>query len=999
MSEKLLESIIQLFAIIAKQDEVTHGERKQIEQYLYERLSHGKVLEYMEQFNRYAQNFPTHEDEKIKIKDVCNNINLGLTHKQKIILLGDLIELIKVDNKISDLENYWVYFVCKEINIDNKFIEVLKNFAIIDKEKDSHSGSLLVVDADIDNNITSTKKAKTENLEGFIAILRLKKHSIYFVKYHGNATLYLNSIPLKEGRPYVFGTGSVIRSDKINPIFYSDVVANTQINVESEKITFEARDITYRFKNGEEGLKGVSLMEEHGTLIGIMGSSGSGKSTLLNVLNGNEKPFSGQVFLNGLNIHDKTERKKIEGLIGYVPQDDFLIEELSVFENMYYPAKLCFGHSNDLEVVELVKKTLKNLGLSEIQGMIVGSPLKKAISGGQRKRLNIGLELLREPSVLFVDEPTSGLSSRDSENVMDLLKELTLKGNLIFVVIHQPSSDIFKMFDNIIILDTSGYQIYYGNPIESVVYFKNQINLLDRDNGVCTRCGNVNPEQIFNIIEERVLDEYGYYTDIRRNSPEYWAASFIKTFKKKSVNRASPLPQKNFQIPNYLVQFLIFSTRDLLSKVKNKQYMVINLLESPLLALILCGIIRYYPSDYLGGEYNFYDNVNIPVYFFMSVIVALFIGLTVSAEEIFKDGKILKREAFLNLSRGSYLSSKILILFSLSAIQSFSFILVGNLLLKVQGQLFNDWLILFSTSCFANVLGLNISSAFNSTVTIYILIPILLIPQFILSGVVVEFKNLNPVISNKEKVPIIGEFMVSRWAFETAMVNQFMNNDYEKPVYKLDKIRANAEYKYVYHIPYLESKLQSVFYWLNDRDPEKKETMKHNLAVVRNEIKDELNIVGTDKFSELSKLTLEKYDVAVYKEAYSFLQTMKNLYSSRYNKAAKEKNKFLKEQGNAILALKKKYANERVITMLENKNTTNRIFELKDHLVQHVYPIYHTPEIKNISGLSSHFYAPEKPFFGVYISTFTYNLCVIWFMTIILAVLLYFDVLKKIISR
>lgn len=106
--------------------------------------------------------------------------------------------------------------------------------------------------------------------------------------------------------------------------------------------------------------------------------------------------------------------------------------------------------------------------------------MHKTISGGQRKRLNIGLELLREPTILFVDEPTSGLSSRDSENIMDLLKELALRGKMIFVVIHQPSSDIFKMFDTLIILDVGGFQIYYGNPTESVNYFQNIINAANK---------------------------------------------------------------------------------------------------------------------------------------------------------------------------------------------------------------------------------------------------------------------------------------------------------------------------------------------------------------------------------------------------------------------------------------------------------------------------------------------------------------------------------------
>ena len=100
---------------------------------------------------------------------------------------------------------------------------------------------------------------------------------------------------------------------------------------------------------------------------------------------------------------------------------------------------------------------LEDLGLAESKDLKVGSPLKKTISGGQRKRLNIGLELFGEPAVLFCDEPTSGLSSRDSENIIDLLKELSLKGKLVFAVIHQPSSDIFKMFDKLLILDSGGF--------------------------------------------------------------------------------------------------------------------------------------------------------------------------------------------------------------------------------------------------------------------------------------------------------------------------------------------------------------------------------------------------------------------------------------------------------------------------------------------------------------------------------------------------------------
>lgn len=191
------------------------------------------------------------------------------------------------------------------------------------------------------------------------------------------------------------------------------------------------------------------MSEESGKLIGIMGGSGAGKSTLLNVLNGIEIPSGGSVTINGKNIH--TQREDIQGVIGHVSQDDLLIEELSVYENLFYNAKLCFGNLSDEEISKKCHQLLASIGLAKTK-LKVGSPLEKTISGGQRKRLNISLELIREPSVLFVDEPTSGLSSRDSENIMDLLKELALKGKLIFVVIHQPSSEIYKMFDKLMIL-------------------------------------------------------------------------------------------------------------------------------------------------------------------------------------------------------------------------------------------------------------------------------------------------------------------------------------------------------------------------------------------------------------------------------------------------------------------------------------------------------------------------------------------------------------------
>jgi ABC-type multidrug transport system ATPase subunit len=734
-----------------------------------------------------------------------------------------------------------------------------------------------------------------------------------------------------------------------------------------------------------------------------MGASGSGKSTLLNVLNGSDKPSSGRVLINSIDVHEHAEQ--LEGVLGFIPQDDLLMDDLTVFENLYYSARLCFGHYSKKEIADLVEKVLMNLGLSEIRNLKAGSPLQKTISGGQRKRLNIGLELLREPTILFVDEPTSGLSSRDSENIMDLLKELSLRGKMIFVVIHQPSSDIFKMFDSLIILDVGGFQIYYGNPIESVNYFQEIINAAYKTPGECPECGNINPEQVFNIIETRVVNEYGRFTRTRKISPGQWYQYFKQKIKIHAIEQAKdPLPSSQ-KIPNWFKQLAIFSIRDVLSKLANEQYLLINLLLSPVLALFMAYFVKYY--DAIGVEnpvYTFYNNYNVPVYFFMSVVVALFVGLIVSAEEIFKDRKILKRERYLHLSKSSYLVSKVFVLFTLSAIQTFTFILVGNLIIEIPLTEMRYWLILFSCSCFANVLGLNISSAFDSAVAIYILIPILIIPQLLLSGVVISFDKFNPNVGTPSGIPLLGEVMASRWAFEALMVTQFVDNPFEKQFYELDKEHALAEYKRVYYLPALESKLA---YCLNHRNKWRDvndKMMTSSLALLKTELENELKMVGREQFPDVEKLAVGKFDSAVYNKASTFIRSLKNYYNQQVTVAMANKDKTIVQLTNtpekmtSFSALKMKSQNKAVSDMVENANDPIRIVEWKGELIQKIYPVYfddHRPH--NRFDFTGNFFIPTKHFLGRNYPTIYFNVAMIWFMIIMLYAALYYEVLKKLV--
>lgn len=1013
MNEELLKSIIQLFAIAAR-ERITEDERKNIREYLAVHVSQESLGYYMKYFDEYCLQKESvalaDTDEETaefigdwaKIMDISKQINEGLTQQQKFVLVLKMIELMLADGKISEWQSNLIYYFGEAIKISQQDLNQIIKFVKADEIEEFKGDNILIVDDGLGELPIPVKRLVADKITGMIAIIRMSATETYFIKYLGISSLTLNGLPLISRTISVFPTGSTIRGNKVPPIYYSDVAGKFHYSETKSQISFVAENLSYKFKDNTYGLRKINIAEKGGKLIGLMGASGSGKSTLLNVLNGNEDPSSGRVLINEVNLH--RQRQSIEGVIGFVPQDDFLIEELTVYQNMYYAAKLCFSQFSELQIEELILKTLRNLGLLEIKDVKVGSPLEKTISGGQRKRLNISLELLREPTVLFVDEPTSGLSSRDSENIMDLLKELALKGKMIFVVIHQPSSDIFKMFDSLVILDVGGYQVYYGNPVDAAVYFKNIVNMVNKDQGSCPECGNINSEQIFSIIETRIVNEYGRFTEKRKTSPEEWHEYYKERVALPRINMVKGPLRSTLQIPNRLKQLVIFTTRDLLSKLSNKQYLVINLFEAPILAIFLASLVKYYATvGVSNAQYQFSSNENIPIFFFMSIIVALFMGLTVSAEEIIKDRKILKRESFLHLSKSSYLYSKILILFGISAIQSLSFVLIGVYMLEISGMTFTYWLILFSTSCFANVLGLNISSAFNSAITIYILIPIILIPQLVLSGVVISFDKFNPKVATLDKVPLIGEIMTTRWAFEAAMVNQFKDNEFEKRFYDLEKKMYAADYKKNYYVTELQTKLSNVNRMLRDSTSNSKEIAAH-FELLTNEIGKELKAVNKQGSYNVRWLKATRFDSAAFTQFSEFLSTMKKLYINRYNKAQNEIDKLTilltkDEQSEAVFTkTRSKYQNDAIADMVKNRTTANRIVENQNRLIQIIYPIYTDPEPRHIFDFRTRFYSPMKHFAGLMIDTFWFNIIFIWFMSVILFTTLYYDVLRKIVE-
>jgi len=1024
MSESILNALIHLFAIVAniRVKELSQAEKKIVQEYLERFLNKELLDEYLRLFDNYFEFY--HRELKnntdtpiesyslisFQITNVCRQIKKGLLRYERLVVFVQLLEFIYSDNEVTDKELQFIHTVGKSFNINESEIANSKGLVFEGSPEKIVKDKVLLIDnqrTEWGESINWVLRKKTrdihnqpykhiykENLYGRILFLYLESIDSYVFRYFGQLNLFLEGRKIVPGHAYFFKSGSIISGPNITPIYYHDVVSKFLLEKNQIQLFFNAYDIEFKFGDGQNGIQKLNVSEESGQLIGIMGGSGVGKSTLLNVLNGKYQLHKGQITINGHDLH--TNSGQLEGLIGYIPQDDLLIEELTVYENLYYNAKLCFKDFTKEELHDKVTKTLEDLDLLETKNLKVGDPLNKFISGGQRKRLNIALELMREPYVLFIDEPTTGLSSMDSEKVMNLLKKQAENGRLLIVNIHQPSSEIYKLFDKIWILDKGGYPIYQGNPIDAVVYFKTVASQVNAAESECPHCGNVNPEQILKIVESPKINESGDPLKKRETESVTWYQRYKHKIESrlKRNETETRLPDVNFSIPNAWKQFIIFSQRNFFAKISNKQYILLNMLESPILAVIL----SYFSKYITPNGYIFAQNKNLPIFLFMAIVVAFFMGLTVSAEEIIKDRKILERESFLNLKWVSYLNSKVVYLFMLSGIQTFTFVLIGNTVLDIQGMLLPFWLVLFSTSCFGNMIGLNISASLNSVITIYILIPLILVPHLLLGGAMINFDDLHDSITNKKHVPLIGDLMVTRWAYEALTVEQFKENEFQKHFFDQEKRISEADYATSYLIPELEAKLDLAI--RNIGQNKKIDKTKQDLRIIRNELVKLHEDADKPPFEYLNNITIDGLNKDIYEELKNYLVYIKLHYLKIGKNASKEKREIhdslVEKHGREwIRNLKQEHHNQRLAEIVTNSHEVKSIYETKDELIQKKDPVFMDP----LSEWGrAHFYAPVKIVKGYEIDTLWFNLAMIWLGTAVLYYILVFNLLKKLLS-
>ncbi len=578
--------------------------------------------------------------------------------------------------------------------------------------------------------------------------------------------------------------------------------------------SLEVVDLNHRFSNSEIALDGISFTVNRGELVCVMGASGSGKSTLLKVLGGQLQPTSGQVLLNDQSLYDNLD--ELKRYASYIPQEDAFDENLTIAENLQFAAAIRSPHLSPRDRARRLEGKLVELGLSERKDSIVGSPVKKTLSGGERKRLNIGLDMIGSADVYLFDEPTSGLSSKDSEHVIEIIRGMA-HNKIIIVTIHQPSSKLFQMFHKAILFDKGGRLVFFGSPNDMLRYFAEaeHQHQFGADLGACPSCGTTRPEFIFDVLETPLRDisgdviyeenNRGQLVAARRYSPEFWrdkyeAFRLIQDVKQVALKRepiaalpAAPVvKRKRTQIRwhDEWTQLRTLLRRAFMSKLRNSGNLIITIGVAPVLALMIATLLRY--SD--SGTYDFASAYHIPTFLFLGLIVAMFLGLTNSADDIIGDRAVLQRERNLNVRLPYYVLAKVLSLGIFAVVQCILFVLIGNAILEIRGMFWIDLAIMLMTAMGGVALGLVISSLVDNPKTAANIVPLVLIPQIIMGGALIKYEDMNrnlglvytfsrwfsehetdqktKKMDSKLQVPFVCQFIAMRWSYEELVVAQ-----------------------------------------------------------------------------------------------------------------------------------------------------------------------------------------------------------------------------------
>lgn len=585
--------------------------------------------------------------------------------------------------------------------------------------------------AEVLDSASSLEKTNHEAGKNILALLETKP--VVSIGRESSSDIYLSSsnvsrrhaqVERKDGKIVITDLGSKngtyvngtristphqIKSGDIILIGSNKLSLNEEAKDIREETAIKLINVQKVFPGNKVGLQSINLSIKAKSLVGIMGPSGCGKSTLLKAITGDSPHTHGQILIHGLDLIENYEY--IKTYIGYVPQDDIIHLELTVQQCLYYSAKLRIENSNDEFVNKQIEKVLTQLNILETRHQRVSS-----LSGGQRKRVSIAVELLNDPYILFLDEPTSPLDPQSVEEFLNILKQLAEQGTTVVLVTHKPEDLLF--LDEVLFLGKGGYPLFFDKVSKHLSYFG-----VDKTVSVYPKLSDSKSPQF-----------QGYYRQFTSSLP---------IVESPTANAEALSSKKSF---GFFRQLYWLTKRYLNVKTNDVANTAILLLQAPVIAILIILI---------------FGQINVGMLFLMS-ISAIWFGTNNASREIVIENAIYKRERMYNLNILTYLFSKIIVLVAFALIQTLIFISILYFYYKgkqvVLGNFVNLSVWFAFLSLVSILFGLFLSSSAKTSDQVISIIPIALIPQIMLAGVLAKISSL--------PVEFLSYLTISRWGTE-----------------------------------------------------------------------------------------------------------------------------------------------------------------------------------------------------------------------------------------
>jgi len=500
-------------------------------------------------------------------------------------------------------------------------------------------------------------------------------------------------------------------------------------------------------------LDDVGLTIQPNEFVGLLGPSGAGKSTLMDSLNGMRPATSGNVLINNLDLYRHLDSLKQS--IGYVPQDDIIHRELTVYRTLYYVARLRLSADvSGREIDQIVNEVMDVTGLSERRDVPVGQ-----LSGGQRKRVSIAVELITKPSVIFLDEPTSGLDPATEEKIMKLFRQIAESGRTVVLTTH--AMENVKLFDKIVVL-MRGKLVFYGGPQEALAHIKAESfkDLYDKlEAPVDEQIAAMPPlppnasksqKQAFKQRREQIAEQVADDWKKKFQATETYRRNVVEPLSLLPRDGRAAAPPKRRNSPVDAVRQWGTLTRRYLEVLSRDKFNLLILFgQAPIIAFLTYLVVdAKSPRDFP---------------YFMLALVSVWFGTSVSSREIIRERAVYTRERMVNLRLFPYVASKLFVLALIVFLQcallfaSIKFLhYVG--LMNVPGWAIPQIAIILLAALVGIALGLLVSAIVKTSEMATSLVPLILIPQILFSGLV----GVPTGISTK----VIGTLMPATWAFD-----------------------------------------------------------------------------------------------------------------------------------------------------------------------------------------------------------------------------------------